>query len=32
MDYEKYYKDMFESIPDYRKIALLIFLIQNEKN
>ena len=23
---------MFESIPDYRKIVLLIFLIQNDKN
>ena len=27
-----YFKDMFESIPDYRKIVLLIFLIQNDKN
>ena len=23
---------MFESIPDYRKIVLLIFLIQNDRN
>ena len=23
---------MFESIPDYRKIVLLIFLIQNDEN
>ena len=23
---------MFESIPDYKKIVLLIFLIQNDKN
>ena len=28
----KYFKDMFESIPDYKKIVLLIFLIQNDKN
>ena len=27
-----YSKDIFESIPDYRKIVLLIFLIQNDKN
>ena len=27
-----YFKDMFESIRDYRKIVLLIFLIQNDKN
>ena len=27
-----YFKDMFESITDYRKIVLLIFLIQNDKN
>ena len=27
-----YFKDIFQSIPDYRKIVLLIFLIQNEKN
>ena len=26
------FKDLFESIPDYRKIVLLIFLIQNDKN
>ena len=32
MDNENYFKDMFESIPDYRKIVLLIFLIQNDKN
>ena len=28
----KYFKDIFESIRDYRKIVLLIFLIQNDKN
>ena len=27
-----YFKDVFESITDYRKIVLLIFLIQNDKN
>ena len=27
-----YFKDMFESIPDYRKIVLLLFLIQNDKS
>ena len=26
------FKDIFESIPDYRKIVLLKFLIQNDKN
>ena len=32
MDNINYFKDLFESIPDYRKIVLLIFLIQNDKN
>ena len=32
MNYENYFKDIFESIPDYRKIVLLIFSIQNDKN
>ena len=32
MNYENYFRDMFESITDYRKIVLLIFLIQNDKN
>ena len=32
MDNIKYFRDLFESIPDYRKIVLLIFLIQNDKN
>ena len=27
-----YFKDLFESIADYKKIVLLIFLIQNDKN
>ena len=29
---ENYFKGIFESIPDYRKIVLLIFLIQNDEN
>ena len=32
MNNENYFKELFESIQDYRKIALLIFLIQNDKN
>ena len=32
MKYNNYFKDIFESIQDYRKIVLLIFLIQNDKN
>ena len=32
MTNSNYFKDIFESIPDYRKIVLLIFLIQNDKN
>ena len=32
MDYENYFKDMFESLPDYGKIVLLMYLIQNDKN
>ena len=32
MNYENYIKDIFESIHDYKKIVLLIFLIQNDKN
>ena len=28
MNYEKYFKELFESITDYRKIVLLIFLIK----
>ena len=31
MNKANYFIDMFESIPDYRKIILL-FLIQNDKN
>ena len=27
-----YFKDIIESLPDYRKIVLLIFLFQNDKN
>ena len=32
MNYEKYFKEFFESITDYRKIVLLIFLIKNDSN
>ena len=32
MNYENYFKDIFESIHDHKKIVLLIFLIQNDKN
>ena len=32
MNNVNYFTDLFESIPDYRKIVLLIFLIQNDKN
>ena len=32
MDNSNYFKDLFESIPDYKKIVLLIFLIQIDKN
>ena len=27
-----YFKDLFESIPDYKKIVLLMFLIKNDVN
>ena len=27
-----YFRELFESIPDYKKIVLLIFFIQNDKN
>ena len=32
MDNINYFKDIFESIHDYKRIILLIFLIQNNKN
>ena len=32
MDNKKYFKDIFESIHDYKKIVLLIFLTRNGKN
>ena len=32
MDNIKYFKDRFESIHDYKKIVLLILIIQNDKN
>ena len=30
MDNVKYFEDLFESIPDYEKIVLLMFLIKND--
>ena len=32
MDNSNYFRDIFESIPDYRKIVLLIFLKKNDKD
>ena len=32
MNNSNYFKDIFKSIRDYRKIVLLIYLIQNDKN
>ena len=32
MDNVNYFEELFESIPDFRKLVLLIFLIQNDKN
>ena len=32
MNNTNYFKDLFESIPDYRKIVLLLFLIKNDKD
>ena len=32
MDNVSYFKDLFESIPDYKKIVLLMFLIKNDVN
>ena len=32
MDNSIYFNGLFETISDYRKIVLLIFLIQNDKN
>ena len=31
MNNSTYFRDIFESIPNYRKVVLLIFLIQNYK-
>ena len=32
MNYENYFRVIFESIPDYRKRVLLLFLIKKEKD
>ena len=32
MNNSNYFRDFFESITDYRKIVLLVLLIQNDKN
>ena len=32
MNNENYFKEMFESIQDYKKIVFIIFSIQNDKN
>ena len=32
MENENYFKDKFESIHEYKKVILLIFFIQNDKN
>ena len=32
MDNINYFKDLFESVPDYKKIVLLMFLIKNDVN
>ena len=32
MNYENYFIDLLESIEDYRKTVLLLFLFQNDKN
>ena len=32
MNYVDYCKDIFESIPDYKRIVLLTFLIKNDAN
>ena len=32
MNNTNYFKDLFESIPDYKKIVLLMFIIKNDVN
>ena len=32
MNDKNYFKDLFESITDYKKIVLLMFLIKDDKN
>ena len=32
MNYENYFKNMFESFPDYRKIVLLMFVSKDDND
>ena len=32
MDYVNYFKDLFESVPDFRKKVLLMLLIKNDEH
>ena len=32
MNFENCFKDMFDTIPDYRKIAIIMFLIKNDND
>ena len=32
MNNTNYFKDLFESIPDYRKVVFLLFSIKNDKD
>ena len=32
MNNQNYFTDIFESIHDYKKVVLLLYLIQNDKN
>ena len=32
MDHVNYFKNLFESIPDYRKVVLLVFSIKNDSD
>ena len=32
MNYENYFIELFRSLPNFKKMVLLMFLIQNDKN